>query len=165
MENSRQGQGVDDPRGSPLYPKRTNFRNAVEVAVSVHYLHPVLQGRFGSEQVENRCSAPHPVMMGLVLLETQQPIENVWGRIRDLKGSVQIFLERVVIPCRAGRVELFELADQANEEDSGQLADSLTRHGIVRTSGRTLVENPTGYLHVPSEARSAILVWELSRWR
>jgi hypothetical protein len=149
----------------PAYRKRPNLRNAVEVAVNVHYPHPVVQGRFGNEQVGNWCSMPHPVMMGKVLLEAERPVENVWRRRHDLKGSVQVVLERVVVPCRAGRVELFELADRAHEEESGQFGESATHRGIVRTSCRTLIENPPRYLHISSEARTAASICELSRWR
>ncbi len=72
----------------PAYQQRTDLRNAVKVAVNVHYPHPVVEGCFGDEQVGNRGSVPHSMMMGEVVLKPERPVEKVSRRRNDLEGSL-----------------------------------------------------------------------------
>ena len=67
-------------------PKTSNGETAnlgytVEVCIYMHDAEPVVEGGLGYEEIGNRDSMPHAVMVGQVPLEPKGSIEHVrWGR-------------------------------------------------------------------------------------
>src|SRR5947209_18390250 len=102
----------------------------------------MVDGSLGNEEIGNGSTVPHAVMVCKVLLQSQCPLENVRRRIHDLEARMQIVFECVVVLCRAGRVELFELTDRTDEQESRQGPEFSSNLLVCRSRRGAFVENP-----------------------
>ena len=123
--------------------ERTDLRNPLVVAVNVNYTQAMVKGSLGDQQVGYRRAMPHPMVMGKIPLQSQCPVEDVDWRSDDIEALVDCDLEFVVVPCRPAGVELLELADRAEVEESRQLFQVPAGGGFIGPSRRALVEEPT----------------------
>jgi hypothetical protein len=136
----------------PAYDERADFGDALEVAIDVNDAEPVVQGRAGDEQIWNRRSVPHAVVMSQVALQGQGSLEQVGWRRDDLEGLAQVDLKDIVVRGGACRVELLELAHRAQEQGSRQLGERLPHSLLAAAGGGALVEEPAPHRHICSEA-------------
>ena len=139
-----------DELGEPSNDEWTDLGDAFEVAVDVNDAKLVVQCGAGNEEIWDRRSVPHSMVVRKVALENPRAIEQVGRCGDDLEGVAQICLEGVVVLCRACRVELLELADRAEEQGSRQLGEQRPKGGCARS--RALVEEPAPQRHISSEA-------------
>ena len=59
----------------PAYDEGADFGDPFEVAVDVNDPKPVVQGRASDEEIGDRRSVPHPMVMGQVPLEFERALE------------------------------------------------------------------------------------------
>src|SRR5688572_21729771 len=112
----------------------------------------VMKGYAGDEEVGDRNSMPQPVMVGEISLQIEGSLEDVGGGGNELKCIAQPCLERVIVSRRARRVELFELADGAQEQASSELGELRGDGRFGPPDSRALVEQPAPQRHISSEA-------------
>jgi hypothetical protein len=116
---------------------------------------PVVQSRASDEEIRDRRSVPHAVVVSQVPLEIVSALEQVRRRGDDLKGIAQVGFEGIVIPGGTCRVKLLKLTDWAEEEGSRQLGELRPHSFVAATRSGALVEEPPPYRHISSDASTA----------
>jgi hypothetical protein len=87
-------------RGSlpePTHGQRADLCNSLVVVVDVDHSGPMVQGRFGDQQVGDRRSMPHPMVVREVVLERERAFQHVRRCRNDLEAVMQCSLELVVV--------------------------------------------------------------------
>lgn len=145
--------------------ERSYLGDASIVAVDVHHAETMMNGRFGDQQIGNRCAVPHSVMMSQITLQHKRPFQQGWRSRDGRKASAQLGLQLIVVSCRAGGVELFQLANRADKELAGEFSELGADDGIGAAGGGALVEDPACYRHIASDASTSTSTCEARRSR
>jgi hypothetical protein len=116
---------------------------------------PMVQGRASDEEIWDRRSVPHAVVVSQIPLEIVSALEQVGRCGDDLEGIAQVSFKGVIVLGGTCRVKLLKLTDRTEEERSRQLGE-LRPHSLVTAArGGALVEEPTPYRHISSDASTA----------
>jgi hypothetical protein len=73
------------------------LRNSLEVAIDVNDTEPVVQGCASDEEIRDRRSVPHAVVVSQIPLEIVGALEQVRRCGDDLEGVAQVGFEGVIV--------------------------------------------------------------------
>ena len=145
--------------------ERSHLGDPLVVPINVDDSETVMESGFGDQEIRDRRSMPHAVMMGKVLLKYQRAVEEI-GRCRyHLEGIVESFLDPVIIGSRSRGIELLELPHRTHGERSRQFPELRRHPRICRARRGALVEEPARYCHISSPAMMSRSVAEASSVR
>ena len=71
----------------------------------------VVQSSTGDQQIWNRRSVPHSMMVSKVSLKIECSLKKLRGSGNNLEACVQFGLQRVVVVSRTCRIQLLQLSD------------------------------------------------------
>ncbi|HEX5950915.1 MAG TPA: hypothetical protein VFZ96_07925, partial [Actinomycetota bacterium] len=131
---------------------------------------PMMQRGLGDQEVGDRYSMPHAVVMREVVLQAKRPYEDIRRRIDRLEADVKQIAPRVVVSGGSRREELLELSDRTDMQPAAELSQLRADAEIPGPRRCALVDNPAAYRHISSDAstsrsRCSPIVAKKCRWR
>ena len=81
----------------------------------------MMQRRLGDQQVRDRCTVPHSVMMREIALEAKRSVKDVSRCGDDAKTRVNVGFQNVVLRGCPRGIRRHKLADRADEQQVAQL--------------------------------------------